>query len=90
MLGGEGVEGLAFVVLEFGEVFFEFFDFSEGFGFFGWGGAFADAEGFEVALAGGEFGLEFAQVVVEDDANGVGAVAVHVDEGVEGAVGAGE
>ncbi len=30
------------------------------------------------------------QVVVEDDADGVGAVAVHVDQGVESAFGAGE
>ena len=49
-----------------------------------------DADGFEVGFVGSEFGAIFAEVVVEDDAGGVGAVAMEVNEGVKASFGATE
>ena len=41
-------------------------------------------------FVGGELGSELAQVVVEDHADGVRAVAVHINQGIEAAFWAGE
>jgi hypothetical protein len=49
-----------------------------------------DADGFKVGFVGGEFGAIFAEVVVEDDAGGVGAIAMEADEDVKASFGATE
>ena len=41
----------------------------------------------QVFAAGGELGDVLAQIVVEDDADRIGAITVHVDQRVEGALG---
>ena len=45
---------------------------------------------FQMVLVGGQLGAELAQVVVEHHADRIRAVAVHVDQRVEAALGAGE
>lgn len=85
LLGGEGVEDVVFVAADLFEGFVDVGNLFKGLGFVTLGGGGADGDGLEVTFAVGQLGAEVAQVVVEDDGDGVGAVAVHVDEDVEAA-----
>ena len=69
------------------QLLFEFCDLFQSFGLFCFGGITAVGQFLQGCDLRAQFGEKIAEVVVEDDADGVTLVAVHVDQSIEGAFG---
>ena len=90
LLGGQWEEDVAVVVLQFFQLLVQFSNLFQGFGLFCFRCVATVGKLLQGCDLRAQFGEKIAEVVVEDDADGVALVAVHVDQGVEGAFGAAE